>query len=74
MYKVGDIVLLREDVDSLYSRSLRKGDWYVVLGVMEYGGSQFISIEDENLVAAWYLSSTFNPVILNGWKTCYQGG
>ena len=68
MYKVGDIVLLREDVDSLYSRSLHKGDWYVVLGVMEYGGSQFISIKDENLVAAWYLSSIFNPVILNGGK------
>ena len=68
MYKVGDIVLLREDVDSLYSRSLHKGDWYVVLGVMEYGGSQFISIKDENLVAAWYLSSIFTPVILNGGK------
>ena len=66
MYKVGDIVLLREDVDGLYSRSLHKGDWYVVLGVMEYGGSQFISIKDENLVAAWYLSSIFNPVILKG--------
>ena len=68
MYKVGDIVLLREDVDSLYSRSLHKGDWYVVLGVMEYGGSQFISIKDENLVAAWYLSSIFNPVFLYGGK------
>lgn len=68
MYKVGDIVLLREDVDSIYSRSLNKGDGYVVLGVMEYGGSQFISIKDENLVAAWYLSSIFNPVILNGGK------
>ena len=66
MYKVGDIVLLREDVDSLYSRSLHKGDWYVVLGVMEYGGSQFVSIKDEDRVAAWYLSSIFNPVILNG--------
>lgn len=66
MYKVGDIVLLREDVDSLYTRNLYKGDWYVVLGVMEYGGSQFVSIKDENLVAAWYLSSIFNPVILNG--------
>ena len=66
MYKVGDIVLLREDVDSLYTRNLHKGDWYVVLGVMEYGGSQFISIKDENLVAAWYLSSIFNPVFLNG--------
>ena len=66
MYKVGDIVLLREDVDSLYSRSLHKGDWYVVLGVMEYGGSQFLSIKDEELVSAWYLSSIFNPVILNG--------
>ena len=68
MYKVGDIVLLREDVDSLYSRSLHKGDWYVVLGVMEYGGSQFLSIKDEELVSAWYLSSIFNPVILNGGK------
>ena len=66
MYKVGDIVLLREDVDGLYSRSLHKGDWYVVLGVMEYGGSQFISIKDENLVAAWYLSSIFTPVFLKG--------
>ncbi len=66
MYKVGDIVLLREDVDSLYARNLHKGDWYVVLGVMEYGGSQFVSIKDENLVAAWYLSSNFTPVILNG--------
>ena len=61
MYKVGEIVLLREDVDSLYSRNLHKGDWYVVLGVMEYGGSQFISIKDENLVADWYLSSDFQP-------------
>lgn len=68
MYKVGDIVLLREDVDSIYSRSLHKGDWYVVLWVMEYGGSQFISIKDEDRVAAWYLSSMFNPVILNGGK------
>ena len=68
MYKVGDIVLLREDVDSLYSRSLHKGDWYVVLGVMEYGGSQFVSIKDEDRVAAWYLSSVFHPVILNGGK------
>ena len=68
MYKVGDIVLLREDVDSLYSRNLHKGDWYVVLGVMEYGGSQFVSIKDEDRVAAWYLSSIFNPVILNGGK------
>ena len=66
MYKVGDIVLLREDVDSLYSRNLHKGDWYVVLGVMEYGGSQFVSIKDEDRVAAWYLSSNFTPVILNG--------
>ena len=74
MYKVGDIVLLREDVDSLYSRSLDKGDWYVVLGVMEYGGSQFISIKDENLVAAWYLSSIFNPVILNGGKRAIEDG
>ena len=74
MYKVGDIVLLREDVDSLYSRSLHKGDWYVVLGVMEYGGSQFISIKDENLVAAWYLSSIFNPVILNGGKRAIEAG
>ena len=74
MYKVGDIVLLREDVDSLYSRSLHKGDWYVVLGVMEYGGSQFISIKDENLVAAWYLSSIFNPVILNGGKRAIEDG
>ena len=74
MYKVGDIVLLREDVDSLYSRSLHKGDWYVVLGVMEYGGSQFISIKDENLVAAWYLSSIFNPVILNGGKRAIKDG
>ena len=68
MYKVGDIVLLREDVDSLYARNLHKGDWYVVLGVMEYGGSQFVSIKDEDRVAAWYLSSIFNPVILNGDK------
>lgn len=74
MYKVGDIVLLREDVDSLYSRSLHKGDWYVVLGVMEYGGSQFISIKDENLVAAWYLSSIFNPVILNDGKRAIKEG
>ena len=74
MYKVGDIVLLREDVDSLYSRSLHKGDWYVVLGVMEYGGSQFISIKDENLVAAWYLSSIFTPVILNGGKRAIEDG
>lgn len=66
MYKVGDIVLLREDVDSLYARNLHNGDWYVVLGVMEYGGSQFVSIKDENLVAAWYLSSIFNPVFLSG--------
>ena len=73
-FKVGDIVLLREDVDSLYSRSLHKGDWYVVLGVMEYGGSQFISIKDENLVAAWYLSSIFNPVILNGGKRAIEDG
>ena len=72
MYKVGDIVLLREDVDSLYARNLHKGDWYVVLGVMEYGGSQFISIKDENLVAAWYLSSFFNPVILNGGKRAIE--
>ena len=68
MYKVGDIVLLREDIDSIYSRNLHKGDWYVVLGVMEYGGSQFLSIKDEDRVAAWYLSSIFNPVILNGGK------
>ena len=68
MYKVGDIVLLREDVDSIYARNLHKGDWYVVLGVMEYGGSQFLSIKDEDRVAAWYLSSIFNPVILNGGK------
>ena len=74
MYKVGDIVLLREDIDSLYSRSLHKGDWYVVLGVMEYGGSQFISIKDENLVAAWYLSSIFNPVILNDGKRAIKEG
>lgn len=74
MYKVGDIVLLREDVDSLYARNLHKGDWYVVLGVMEYGGSQFISIKDENLVAAWYLSSIFNPVILNGGKRAIKEG
>lgn len=66
MYKVGDIVLLREGVDSLYSRSLHKGDWHVVLGVMEYGGSQFVSIKDEDRVAAWYLSSNFTPVILKG--------
>ena len=66
MYKVGDIVLLREDVDSIYSGNLHKGDWYVVLGVMEYNGSQFISIKDDDRVAAWYLSSIFNPVILNG--------
>ena len=68
MYKVGDIVLLREDVDSSYSRKLHKGDWHVVLGVMEYGGSQFVSIKDEDRVAAWYLSSIFNPVILSGGK------
>lgn len=74
MYKVGDIVLLREDVDSPYARNLYKGDWYVVLGVMEYGGSQFISIKDENLVAAWYLSSIFNPVILNGGKRDIEDG
>lgn len=73
MYKVGDIVLLREDVDSIYSRSLHKGDWYVVLGVMEYGGSQFISIKDEDRVAAWYLSSIFNPVILNGSRAIKEG-
>lgn len=73
MYKVGDIVLLREDVDSLYSRKLHKGDWHVVLGVMEYGGSQFISIKDEDRVAAWYLSSTFNPVILSGGKCTIKG-
>ena len=66
MYKVGDIVLLREDVDSLDARNLNKGDWYVVLGVMEYGGSQFVSIKDEDRVAAWYLSSNFTPVILKG--------
>ena len=72
MYKVGDIVLLREDVDSLYSRSLHKGDWYVVLGVMEYGGSQFVSIEYEDPVAGWYLSSIFNPVFLKTWSR-YQG-
>ena len=74
MYKVGDIVLLREGVDSLYSRSLHKGDWYVVLGVMEYGGSQFVSIKDEDRVAAWYLSSIFNPVILNGGKRAIKEG
>src|SRR5574344_1422693 len=68
MYKVGDIVLLREDADSMYSGNLYKGNWYVVLGVMEYGGSQFLSIKDEDRVAAWYLSSIFNPVILNGGK------
>ena len=68
MYKVGDIVLLREDVDSIYSGNLHKGDWYVVLGVMEYNGSQFISIKDDDRVAVWYLSSIFNPVILNGGK------
>ena len=74
MYKVGDIVLLREDVDSLYSRSLHKGDWYVVLGVMEYGGSQFISIKDEDRVAAWYLSSIFTPVILKGGRAVKEEG
>ena len=68
MYKVGDIVLLREDADNEYTGTLNKGDWYVVLGVMEYGGSQFISIKDEDHVAAWYLSSIFNPVILSGGK------
>ena len=68
MYKVGDIVLLREDADNDYVGTLNKGDWYVVLGVMEYGGSQFISIKDEDRVAAWYLSSIFNPVILSGGK------
>ena len=73
MYKVGDIVLLREDVDSSYSRKLHKGDWYVVLGVMEYSGSQFLSIKDEDRVAAWYLSSIFNPVILNGGKRAIKG-
>ena len=74
MYKVGDIVLLREDVDSLYSRSLHKGDWYVVLGVMEYGGSQFISIKDEDRVAAWYLSSIFTPVFLKGGRAVKEEG
>ena len=74
MYKVGDIVLLREDVDSLYSRKLHKGDWHVVLGVMEYGGSQFISIKDEDRVAAWYLSSIFNPVILSGKRAIEESG
>ena len=74
MYKVGDIVLLREDVDSLYSRNLHKGDWYVVLGVMEYGGSQFVSIKDEDRVAAWYLSSNFTPVILKGGKRAIKEG
>ena len=74
MYKAGDIVLLREDVDSLYSRSLHKGDWYVVLGVMEYGGSQFVSIKDEDRVAAWYLSSNFTPVILNGGRAIKEDG
>lgn len=73
MYKVGDIVLLREDIDSLYARNLHKGDWYVVLGVMEYGGSQFLSIKDDDRVAAWYLSSIFNPVILNGGKRAIKG-
>src|SRR5574344_787587 len=68
MYKVGDIVLLREDADSMYSGNLCKGTWYVVLGVMEYCGSQFLSIKDEDRVAAWYLSSIFDPVILNGGK------
>ena len=74
MYKVGDIVLLREDVDSLYSRNLHKGDWYVVLGVMEYGGSQFISIKDEDRVGAWYLSSIFNPVFLKGGRAVKESG
>lgn len=74
MYKVGDIVLLREDVDSLYSRSLHKGDWYVVLDVMEYGGSQFISIKDEDRVAAWYLSSIFTPVFLKGGRAVKEEG
>lgn len=74
MYKVGDIVLLREDVDTLYSRNLNKGDWYVVLGVMEYGGSQFLSIKDENLVAAWYLSSIFTPVFLKGGRAVKEDG
>lgn len=73
MYKVGDIVLLREDVDSLYARNLHKGDWYVVLGVMEYGGSQFLSIKDEDRVAAWYLSSIFTPVFLNCGKRAVKG-
>lgn len=68
MYKVGDIVLLREDANSRYSGNLHKGNWYVVLGVMEYGGSQFLSIKDDDRVAAWYLSSIFNPVILNNGK------
>ena len=74
MYKVGDIVLLREDVDSSYSRKLHKGDWHVVLGVMEYGGSQFVSIKDEDHVAAWYLSSIFNPVILSCGKRAVKEG
>ena len=74
MYKVGDIVLLREDVDSSYSRKLHKGDWYVVLGVMEYSGSQFLSIKDEDRVAAWYLSSIFNPVILSGKRAVKESG
>lgn len=73
-FKVGDIVLLREDVDSRYSRNLHKGDWYVVLGVMEYAGSQFVSIKDEDRVAAWYVSSIFNPVILNGDKRAIEEG
>src|SRR5574344_1305562 len=73
MYKVGDIVLLREDADSMYSGNLYKGNWYVVLGVMEYDGSQFLSIKDEDRVAAWYLSSIFNPVILNGGKRAIEG-
>lgn len=74
MYKVGDIVLLREDADNDYVGTLNKGDWYVVLGVMEYGGSQFVSIKDENHVAAWYLSSIFNPVILSGKRAIEEGG
>ena len=74
MYKVGDIVLLREDADNEYTGTLNKGDWYVVLGVMEYGSSQFISIKDEDRVAAWYLSSIFNPVILSGKRAIEESG
>lgn len=74
MYKVGDIVLLREDADNDYVGTLNKGGWYVVLDVMEYGGSQFVSIKDEDHVAAWYLSSIFTPVFLKGGRAVKEDG